>query len=262
MTLPASYFGWVAAGTESMPEDEKPAGVLLPIITRFVHLSAYARSNVFGDGRRDSADLIEQALQLDAELERWEREATGKWVFTLHEDKELPAKACFHGRYHVYADMWAARIWSHHRWARILVNQMILEFVDTYPTSGVRTVSAAQQSRCLAEIRRLARDVLISVPTHVKHPLLTADQRAKIQTHGGSGAGAAGVPATLFHLKVAACAPGVPREYWTWALSIMETVWGDMGMLQAKSLAEVLRAHQDALQRGSADGILKIEPVW
>ena len=245
-----------------MPESERPASFLLGIITRFVHLSAFARRGVFSDGRPNSADLIEQALQLDAELEKWERGAAGKWVFTLHDDAKLPPEASFHGQYHIYADMWAARIWSHYRWARILVNQMILEFVDTYPMSSLRIVSAAQQSRCLEDIRRLAQDVLVSIPTHVKHPLLTADHRTIIQTHGGSGAGAAGVPATLFHLKVAACAPGVPHEYWKWALSIMETVWADMGMLQAKSLAEVLRAHQDALHRGTADGILKIEQAW
>ena len=74
--------------------------------------------------------------------------------------------------------------------------------------------------------------------------------------NGTAGSGSAGIPVLLFQMKVAACAPGIPREYWEWAVGVMECIWGDIGMMHARSMKETLVAHREALDREEAESIL------
>lgn len=264
VALPATFFDWIAVSGEvvatSNPQD-RAATDLVVVISRYVHLTAFVRAHAFIDGRPKTTSVIRQALMLDGELDSWESRQEGKWLFGVSPDANLPLEAAFRGQCHTYTDMWVARVWNHYRWARIMVNQMILDFVHRYPASSLAIVSAAQQSRCLATMSRLAEDVLVSIPTHYRHPLLNDEQRRMLErTSGGAGVGAAGVPSMLHQLKVAACAPGVPHEFWAWGLNVLDTVWADLGMLQAKSLAEVMRAHHDKLKIQMPEGILKRGP--
>ncbi|EOO04412.1 putative c6 zinc finger domain-containing protein [Phaeoacremonium minimum UCRPA7] len=195
-------------------------------------------------------------MEIDRDMEMWESERTGTWQVTVESVEGFPPEAIFRGKYHVYEDMWTARTWSHYRWARILIEQMILEFVERYPMSSLGYVSVTQQEKFISNIGRLAVEILQSSPCHYKDPRLSEEQQIKVQIQGGPSAGAVGVPAIVFHLKTAACAPGVSKEIWQWALDLMDTIWGDLGMLHARSLAEVLRAHQDKLEREVAEGLL------
>lgn len=183
----------------------------------------------------------------------------GKWLYKVHRHPDLPAEAVFRNQYHRYSDVWTSRIWNHYRWARLLTCQKIIEFVERYPASATRVVSPSQLDKIHYTIQRLAVDVLTSAPTHYKHPRLTREHLDIIQTHGGAGAGAVGIPHLMFQLQVAACAPGVPYDVWRWALDTMETAWGDLGMLHVKSLAEVLKSHRASLDRSDAEVVLKIE---
>jgi hypothetical protein len=243
---------------------DRPAKELTVTISRYVHLSAYVRRHTLGDGQKQTSLVIQQALQLDAQLEMWERSQEGKWRFGLlsgHPD--LPTDAVFQGQLHTYTDQWIARVWNHYRWARILVNELLLDFVQRCPESSLPLISAAQQARCLHVTRRLVEDLLVSLPTHWRHPSLSEAQRRIIQeTSGGAGVGAAGIPSLLHQLKVAACAPAVPLEHWQWALGIMDAVWSEMGMLQARSLGEVMRAHRDKVKLEQPEGILRRAPHY
>lgn len=243
-----------------LPEHELPGSELIHILGRFASLSATVRWTAYGDGQDATAEMMRRLLSVDEALREWENTQTGKWRYETHVDPSLPAEAVFRGTYHRYSDVWTSRIWNHFRWARLLNSQTLLEFVERYPSSAAGVVSVAMQDRVHETIRRLAVDVLISTPTHYKHPLLTYDHLDAIQTHGGAGAGAVGIPHLMFHLQVAACAPGVPYDVWKWAVDLMETCWGDLGMLHAKSLAEVSINHRANLDRYVPDRILKIEP--
>lgn len=208
---------------------------------------------------------MQQLLAVDAEMDGWESSQEGKWKYEVVSSPDLPREAVFRGNYHRYSDVWASRIWNHFRWARLLTNQRILELAAESP----RTASSAgskppgipfQEERVRETVRRLAVDVLTSVPTHYRHPRLSWEELDTVQTHGGAGSGAFGIPHLTFQLRVAACAPGVPYDVWRWALDILETVWAELGMLHAKSLAEVLRKHRDKLDREIAEGKkLKVE---
>lgn len=202
---------------------------------------------------------MRQLLAVDRDMKQWEASRTGKWRYQLHRHPALPPEAVFRGQYHRYSNVWTSRIWNHFRWARLLTSQAILELAGRYPASAAGVVPPAQQARVRDTIRRLAAEVLTSAPTHYKHPRLTRAHLDIIQTHGGAGAGAVGIPHLMFQLQVAACAPGVPYDVWRWALGVMDTAWGELGMLHVKSLAEVLRSHRASLDRLDAEGILKIE---
>ncbi|KUI60521.1 hypothetical protein VP1G_07758 [Cytospora mali] len=259
--LPDSFFQWVrdSGSSDFLPPDEKPGADLAYIIARFAQLNATIRNTVYSDGRESTTYIISQLLGVDGDMEQWETSQKGKWRYKVHRHPALPAEAVFRKQYHRYSDVWTSRVWNHFRWARLLVNQLILEFVERYPTSSTGAVPPAQPDQIQDTIRRLAVDVLTSSPTHYKHPRLTREHLDIVQTHGGAGAGAVGIPHLMFQLQVAACAPGVSYEIWQWALDTMETAWGELGMMHVRSLTQVLRSHRANLDLLEAEGILKVE---
>lgn len=254
MPMPDNFFDPVrdCINAGFLPQDERPSVALIHTCARFVGLSAATRITTYTDGHDSTggggaADVMQQLISIDEELEVWETSQRGKWQYTTHTSSTLPPEAVFRQTYHRYSDVWTSRIWNHFRWMRLLTNRMLLEFNERYPVTAAGVVSCARADRCYETIRRLACDVLTSAPTHYKHPRLTYRHLDAIQTHGGAGAGAIGIPHLMFHLQVAACAPGVPLDMWTWAVDLMETTWADLGMLHAKSLAELSRKHRATL---------------
>lgn len=267
MSLPENFFDWLQESKTSalLPEDEKPGAELIPIIAKFARLNANLRTRAYADGDESTEKMLLQLLAVDAEMDGWESSQGGKWKYQEVSSPELPREAVFRGKYHRYSDVWASRIWNHFRWARMLTNQRILELSAENP----RAASAAgllappgspgREERIYETVRRLAVDVLTSVPTHYRHPRLSWEELDTVQSHGGAGSGAFGIPHLTFQLRVAACAPGVPYDVWRWALDVLETVWRELGMLHAKSLADVLRKHRDKLDRDNMQGTLKVE---
>lgn len=263
MALPSKFFDWIRDGASSgfLPPDEQPGVDLILILARFVQLHAKAQSTVFTDGQEAAATVMRQLIELDLALSGWEVSQEGKWRYEVHKDESLPPEGVYQQTYHRYTDVWTSRIWNHYRWGRILTNQLLLNMVEKYPTTAAGVISLGQQDAHHDTIRRLAVDILTSVPTHYKHPKLTWEHLDICQTHGGAGAGAVGIPHLLFHLQVAACAPGVTYDMWKWAVDLMETTWSDLGMLHAKSLAEESKKHRESLDRVVPEGILKVELV-
>jgi hypothetical protein len=267
VSLPEDFFDWLQEKRtlDLLPEDEKPGADLVSIIARFARLSATLRTTAHADGDESTERVLLQLLAVDAEMDGWESSQEGKWRYDVVGSPDLPRVAVFRGSYHRYSDVWTSRIWNHFRWARLLANQRILELAAECP----RTTASVQSKppchpipfpeRARETVRRLAVDVLTSVPTHYRHPRLSWEELDMVQTHGGAGSGAFGIPHLTFQLRVAACAPGVPYDVWRWALDILETIWSELGMLHAKSLADVLRKHRDKLDRESASGTLKTE---
>ncbi|KAK2605089.1 hypothetical protein N8I77_007962 [Diaporthe amygdali] len=262
MSIPDNFFDWIreSRASDLLPQDEKPGADLVPMIARFAQLNATLRTRVFTDGDESTAHILQQLLAVDADMDEWESSQAGKWRYEVLSSQDLPREAVFRGTYHRYSDVWASRIWSHFRWARLLTNQRILELADNHPRTAAGAVPPGpRQERIRETVRRLAVDVLTSVPTHYRHPRLTWKDLDMVQTHGGAGAGVVGIPHLTFNLRVAACAPGVPYEVWRWALDVLDTVWSDLGMLHAKSLADELRKHRDKLDRADAGRKLKVE---
>lgn len=241
--LPPAFIDFINLSTTMATPDDLPGVELVSIVTRFVQFSAFIRSRLLTDGRPETFGAIRKALELEEELDAWERRQEGPWTVT--EDRAdpgyFPPDTVFEGCYHTYANMWTARAWTNYRFARILINQLLLESVDRFPSSTLSLVSPAQQRRSYDVIKRVARDTLVSIPTHYRHPKLDIAHREHFdKTKGGAGIGAAQIPTLLFQLKVAGAAPGVPDSYWAWALAMTRTIWADTGMLQAQRLSDLL----------------------
>ncbi|KAK4455939.1 white-opaque regulator 1 [Podospora aff. communis PSN243] len=241
--LPPSFVEFAALGSSMASPEDMPGAELLNLISRFVQLSAYVRSRLFKDGQPEAFGIMRNALDIEQRLEDWERRQEGIWTFTEERAEKdfFPPGTVFEDCYHTYANMWTARAWTNYRFARILVNQLLLESVEHFPSTSLPLVPAAQQRRSYDTIKRVARDTFVSIPTHYRHPRLNQVHRGHFErTKGGAGIGAAQIPTLLFQLKVAGAAPGVPHSYWSWALDMMRTIWADTGMLQAKRLSDLL----------------------
>lgn len=246
----------MAFGTSLLNPADAPVTVMGQLTAQFIQLSAIIQSQVLTDGRPRTTSILQKLIDVDDHFIAWAQGLSGIWCYRTQHADHLPRAAIFQGEYHIYYDMWVARMWAHYRWARILLNQSILEFINSHPMSSLALISAAERSRRFSIIQCLAKDTLISTPSHWRHPLLDDKSPVPVEKNGGAGSGAAGIPVVLFQIKVAACAPGVPSEYWDWALGVMECIWSDLGMLHAKSMMETMQAHRDGLCRAQADGIL------
>ncbi|KAF5673092.1 hypothetical protein FHETE_3577 [Fusarium heterosporum] len=245
--LPDPVYEWVAFAKSLLEPAAYPATDLGPLIGRFLQASTYVRNHNFVDGRPPTLSALKQLLDIDECFEDWERELGPTWRYRTEKADHLPSSAVFDGTYHIYYDMFIARMWNHFRWARTLLNETIIRFIKKYPKSSAPLFSLAEYGRRHEIIRHLAHETLVSTPTHWRHPLLTQRSVVPVEMMGGAGSGSAGLPVVLFHLQTAACAPGVPPAYWDWAYAVMECIWGDMGILHAKSMMEDLKLHRDSL---------------
>lgn len=217
------------------------------LVARFVDLSAFIQAHDVRDSPPKTTSTVHQLLELDAAFADWEAGLGEIWPYRTTRAKHLPYAAAFDQEYHVYYDMWTARMWGHYRWARILINQTILELVEKHSQGNSPLLSEAEYKHCNMVIRQQARDTLVSTPSHWRHPLLDDKSPIPVEKFGGAGSGAAGIPVVLFQLKAAACAPGLPGEYWDWAYGIMECIWGDLGMLHAKVMMDAMIVYRDSL---------------
>ena len=261
--LPPSFFDLLPLADRMAADVDRPSVELIHIISRLVQLSAFARSQPLQDGQPEVAAMIRKAVEIEEQLDLWEQGQDGIWIVTEERaDNFFPTDTVFEDSYHVYADMWTARVWKDYRWARIMVNQLLLECVDAFPATSLPLTPPARQQRSFEVIQRVARDTLVSIPTHYRHPGLELAHREHFdRTRGGAGIGAGGVPTLLFSIKVAGAAPGVPHGYWEWALRILETIWADTGMIQAKKLRELLARAKDGRRRRQSAIYIKRESV-
>jgi len=251
--LPPEFFDLVNLCSSTVTAEDLPGAQLANVLSQFVQLVAFVRSRLFKDGQPETFAMIRQALEMEERLDDWERRQDGIWgcVEERADEGTFPRDAVFEGCYHTYANMWTARVWTNYRFARILTGQLLLENVDRFPSSSLPLISVGRQRQLYETIKRVARDTLVSVPTHYRHPRLDHKQCVYFdKTKGGAGIGAAQIPTLLFQIKVAGAAPGIPHSYHEWALSMIETIWADTGMLQAKRLSELLaKSRSDSRSR-------------
>ncbi|KAI0180841.1 hypothetical protein GGR52DRAFT_521864 [Hypoxylon sp. FL1284] len=218
---------------------------------RLLELSAKVEHTVLTDGHRATEDIIQQFLALEDTFEALEEPHHKAFPYTVHHG-DCPPEAVFRGTWHVYGMIWGARIWSHYRWARILVNQEIAKFITNYPISSSKAISTSRRTKCYATIDRMAQDIFFSTPSHWHHPMLDPQDTLKFESNGTGNSGAVGLPSLLWHLMVAGCAPNVPLEYWSWAHNVLQVVWKQMGMQHALELSEIMEEHRAKLDKKAA----------
>ncbi|KAI1277609.1 hypothetical protein F5Y07DRAFT_80654 [Xylaria sp. FL0933] len=248
--LPPGFFECLRLCEQLLRDSAESCAVDLAFaISRFLELLLIANQATFVDGQPETDDLIQQFLENEAVLDRIEIRLQAAYPFVEQRSDEY-SPALFRGKWHIYSDVWGARIWNHFRWARILLGERIILLTIECPQSSARYISPPHKVRGYATIERIAEELLISTPSHWHHPALDDATAQKYEAPGKGGAGAAGLPSLLWHLKVSGCAPNVPPEFWDWAHNILQVVWKSMGMQHALSLAEVMEEHRKSLQAG------------
>ncbi|KAJ3572745.1 hypothetical protein NPX13_g4946 [Xylaria arbuscula] len=230
-------------------------------ISRLLVLLLIADRANSADDQPETDNLIQKFLAEEAMLDHMEERLRTAYPFVEHRSE--PSPALFRGKWHRYSEIWGARIWNHFRWARLLLGEYIIRFTVKYPRSSARYIRPPHRVRCYDIIERIAEEMLVSTPSHWHHPVLDEAAAKKYEAPGQGGAGAAGLPTLLWHLKISGCAPNVPPEFWDWAYNILQVVWKSMGMYHALSLSEVMEEHRKSLEAATIRPSLVVseEPV-
>ncbi|KAK6834278.1 hypothetical protein PG987_008972 [Apiospora arundinis] len=228
--LPAVFFEALQFCKPALPEKEQCCCDLAITIARFLRVVSTLKSLKLTDGDLVTEGIFRQLLELDD-------------LFGTLE----------HVRYG------APDYGNHLRWARILVVQKLIDLSTEYPISSSVMLPKARRDQCYNTAVRMAEDTITSTPSHWHHPMLDPVSAKKFAAGGKGGSGGVGLPALLWHLKIAGCAPGVPPEYWDWTYNLIQVVWKNMGMHHALALAEVMEGHRAGLEQQAIDRILKKE---
>ncbi|KAJ4304179.1 hypothetical protein N0V88_001791 [Collariella sp. IMI 366227] len=135
--LPETFSSWLSVSDKTVSTQDAPSADLIKIIARFVQLSSLVRSQPLLDNTPQPASIIREALAIDKALDDWQALQTGDWAITEERFNNTtplpPDDAVFEASYHVYSNMYIARVWNHYRWARTLVNQLLLESLTKFP---------------------------------------------------------------------------------------------------------------------------------
>ncbi|RYP23728.1 hypothetical protein DL767_008742 [Monosporascus sp. MG133] len=227
-------------------------------IAEACRLSAQMNQTAYTDGRAPVEALLQQLVALQAILDLLEDRLHEPYPFQENQSDYDPA-VLFRGRWHSYGGIWSARIWNHFRWARILLNDMLLKSTIEYPISSGRFITAAHKDRCFAISRRMAEDILISTPSHWHHPRLDREMARTFGAHAQGGARGLGIPPLLWHLKVAGSARGVSPELWKWSYETIQVVWKDMGMQHALAIANIMESERAIKEKNVVTRKIKVE---
>ncbi|KAI1337870.1 hypothetical protein F5Y15DRAFT_146543 [Xylariaceae sp. FL0016] len=263
--LPPGFFECLKLCKELLESSPEACCVDLAMaIARLLQLLAMAEQPGFIDDQPNTNDMIQQTLIMEGVFASLEAQLQEAYPFLLNKGLFSP-KALFHGQWHTYNEIWGARIWNHFRWARILLNQMIIKFTADFHNSSDRYISEHQREQCYTVMRRMAEDILTSVPSHWHHPVLDITTARRFEASGQGGSGAAGLPSLLWHITIAGCAPQVPPDLWDWAHDVLQVVWKDMGMQHALALSEVMEEHKAKVEKEAARALSPLakdrEPV-
>ncbi|KAH7041299.1 uncharacterized protein B0I36DRAFT_233969 [Microdochium trichocladiopsis] len=226
---------------------------------RLVQFSSILVKQRLSDGSPAVEANLKQLLTLRAACDRLEKRLWETYPYGEKHDPSLPAIAVWHGKYHLYTEIWSARIWNHFRWARILILESLLRLSANYPVTGSLYVPDETRAEILGTVKKMATDTLISTPSHWHHPILDKQTAKMIEASSKGGTGAVGLPTLLWHLKVAACAPGLGDEAYDWVYSVMQVVWKDMGMHHARLISGFMDEHKIGVEKAALNRILKLE---
>ena len=210
----------------SASPDILPAVDLVDILIRFTKFDAYTNHQ-----KLDARAVVDSALLFEHELHEWETHLPTHWSFAIKESNTH--EHTFRGQYHVYADIWVARIFNHYRWARLLVNETIGSNISKMARPTAHDVIQRQQA--LDTISCMARDICAG----------TASQEAISEQ--GVNEDPSPIPLLngtfmlLFPLAVAGGAAGIPDEVHDWVVEALERIGCTTGIRRALAMIPQLK---------------------
>ncbi|MCJ1401593.1 hypothetical protein MMC11_004809 [Xylographa trunciseda] len=243
-SVPADIVEWFNASKEYQFEWDSPAWWLAVIFSRFVNLRASIRRREL----TDATTIISGLSALNADLAKWVTELPPEWIFTTvvsTEDSEI----IFESQCHVYHSLWIAVFWNHYRTVCILVNDLLIGYLDLsscVPLEESPGVSQEQRRQCLDLVSLLATDICYSVPFQHNHNGLAQNNNAKLAPT------LTGAFAVLWPLRVAASTTGASEALYQWARSLLQSIGYKKGIRLALILIEVMDAQRRSWQAGAS----------
>ncbi|GIK05337.1 hypothetical protein Aspvir_009444 [Aspergillus viridinutans] len=118
-------------------DDDLPAVSLIEILLKFIRL----RACLVDYNDQPIGNALTEALACEMQLEVWSTSLPAK--FGCMEKVSTDTSQYFHGRFHLYQDVWASRILIYYRVGRRLVNELILHLASRCETSTEQILETA-----------------------------------------------------------------------------------------------------------------------
>lgn len=210
---------------------EFPACCLVNILFQFVSFRAAIKRKEI----EDPEEILQGALVIDHDLEKWHTTLPPTWKFEtiISTDKSDPITG---GKSHFYWDIFISRAWSHYRWIRILLQDLMLKYLDGVPISSIID-TREQRLRSIAIIRQTSSDIGVSVSFHLCHfntQLEPSLPRPEI----------IGAFDLVWPLKVVANSIYVSDEMHAWTVRVLQAIGNRMGIRQAQVWASEVQARR------------------
>ena len=196
---------------------------------------------------KDNAQILSIALTIDSELAEFASNAppsvfsytignkTDGTPFHVTEDYDLsPYNGCFH----IYQSFWACNFWNNYRYARIIVNDLILTELRSLAAQSEAVWNSSHFRDQCHSIRDLMRQCAADICATVPYKL-GAVVREEGRQHPSPIKTGAGFT-LLFPLYVAAVVDGYPSPTCTWIMKCFNIIGRVMGIDTALALIAVL----------------------
>ncbi|PYI03561.1 hypothetical protein BO78DRAFT_471888 [Aspergillus sclerotiicarbonarius CBS 121057] len=217
---------WSPCNVTTPPAEDQPAVTLVGILMKLAQIYS-----TLLDGVTMSVEKVARtALAIEAELAAWETTLPDKWSYELKHSKNMPYT--FNGLYHIYRDAWASRVMNNYRYARLLVNDIIL----TYTTDPNTTANLVIRKQALATVTQMATEICIASSSQVFREIYHPEGNGIPPPPAING-----VFMVLFLLTVAAWGTGVPDVIFEWVADTLRTIGYTKGIRHALYLVPKLQ---------------------
>ena len=234
--MPVSVIEMSRNAQNSQSEKDSPAATLIGIITRFVDFYG----SIKGGCITSPAAIFREALRFETELAHWEARIPDCWNAELC---SLPSSKCDHGSNmscNTCEDPWQARVTNHYRWARVLVNDILLGHVMQLGLLATEDLVQLQSSR--ETIVRLATDLYTTISAQIGQYSIEEGARAFSPRMSV-------VFLQIWPLTVAGSAIGVPEELHNCVLRMLEKLGNTMGIRQALTVIPLIKLQREHWKR-------------
>jgi len=154
------------------------ATALAELVGNFVNFFADIKAGVISDPNR----IYQSAVSLDLQLAVWNSQLPENWHFS-EVKKDEDSVYIFEGHVHIYKDAWTSRILNNYRWARIYLNELMLEQMDIIGRGDEWDMA---RKRCENVEHQLSRDVCRSVWSQFKSYTPEEAQSMKVPPMSGA----------------------------------------------------------------------------
>ncbi|OJJ45128.1 hypothetical protein ASPZODRAFT_70392 [Penicilliopsis zonata CBS 506.65] len=201
-------------------DNSRPVEALYRMLTRLSHLCIRV-----DQARRSTAGtlmpLMEESLQLDADLQSWTMSLGRAWQYTVIDTPPNNVYTPMHSdRYHMYHNVNIVGMWNHYRLARMVTNTMIRSLAHQLGSESQQLVVQAT-----AILSQMVEDVCATVDYHF---ILGAP-------------GFAAVYRLQWPLFVSALCTDMTSARYTWILQTFDMIAKTTGFQQAISMLQRLR---------------------